>query len=399
MKESPRAAPKVAPSSSNSNQSAAEQLRQSLAAGKNFAPKASSKVDLPHELLEQRGRIQADPIEQKDDHAVVVDMPAPSSRAAKLIALGDDDEKEDTFATKMSVDEEMARNVLRLGKKRKYKMKTDVDSDEEERRITSMMMPEDPRKQKVAPEEKAKQRDQARQLAMSDKQNQIISKCWWWLESSQFDKQRLVSQGEHVSLVMAPFNRSLKNGHHFYLVPVKHSESFTACEYDVWDEVQRFQTSLRNLYEKEYKKCLIFSETVMPNKSFWQARMEAIPIKKKYWYESEMYFKTGLTEQQDENGTHTKLLSTKGKGLRRTIPKGFPYFYVEWDANSEGYAQIIESSDFPLDFAADTVAGMTGGDPLRFKKKQKFSPEEEREAVLKFLEKWKRYDWTEKLNS
>jgi hypothetical protein len=126
--------------------------------------------------------------------------------------------------------------------------------------------------------------------------------------------------------------------------------------------------------------------------------MEAIPIKKKYWLDSEMYFKTGLTEQQDENGTHTKLLSTKGKGLRTTIPNGFPYFYAEWDSGSEGYAQIIESSDFPVDFAADTVSGMTGADPVRFKKKQKFSDEEERAAIGSFLEKWKNYDWTEKLD-
>lgn len=67
------------------------------------------------------------------------------------------------------------------------------------------------------------------------------------------------------------------------------------------------------------------------------------------------FFKSALSEQAEEWGTHTKLLSTKGKGLRQTIPKGFSYFNVEWDGG--GFAQIIETNDFPKDFGIDTIAG------------------------------------------
>ena len=42
--------------------------------------------------------------------------------------------------------------------------------------------------------------------------------------------------------------------------------------------------------------------------------------------------------------------------------KGFHYFHVEWEANgrdggSDGFAQMIETTSFPKDFALDTVAG------------------------------------------
>ena len=59
--------------------------------------------------------------------------------------------------------------------------------------------------------------------------------------------------------------------------------------------------------------------------------------------------------EAEEWGTHTKVLSTKNKGVRRTIPKDFPYFNVEWDGG--GFAQIIESGSFPKDFGVDTIAG------------------------------------------
>ena len=285
-------------------------------------------------------------------------------------------------------------------KKRNQKMKSNVDSDEEEHRLLSMAMPSEPKEsKKQAADEKAKRRAISRELALNDKQDRIVSQCWWWMESSQFSKHRLLSLGNHVSLVMAPPNLSLTPGRHFYIVPLKHAESLAGCEEEVWDEITRFQTSLRNLFDEEYKQGVLFSETVLPTKNFWQTKMEVIPIKRKIWLDSELYFKSTLTEQADEFGTHNKLLSTKVKGLRRTVPKNFPYFFIEWDAPNQGYAQIIESSNFPPDFAADTIAGMAGLDPVRFQRKKKFTAEQEKAYVLEFLEKWKRYDWTDQLDA
>ena len=405
-----------ASSSFGSNLSVAEQLRRSFASGGTAGdisndvnnPKSTSG-DLAHRALERTGRIQGAPTSSSaaaaaaatTTNSVVVGMTNTSSKAERMIT-GESGPSRATAG--MSVDEEMARNVMRLGKKRKQKAKSGADSDEEEIRMHSMMMPSESKKVKSAKkqeeaDEKEQRRAISRDISLHDKQDRITSRCWWWLESSQFAKHRLISLGNYVSLVMAPLNLSLTAGRHLYIVPIKHSESLVACEDEVWDEITRFETSLRNLFEKEYNQGVLFSETVLPTNTFWQSKMEVIPIKRKLWRDSELYFKSTLTEQADEFGTHNKLLSTKEKGIRRTVPKGFPYFYIEWDAPNQGYAQIIESSSFPQDFAADTIAGMAGLDPLRFKKKQKFTPEQERQYILEFLEKWKKYDWTEKLDS
>jgi hypothetical protein len=413
-REEPAGKAPATSSSSSNNEIAAERLRRSLAESTSTAlsgtcHRSSDHTDsgevssraLPHELLERSGRIQQQQNEGEgiadEASAVVVDMPAASSRAAKLV-IGENNTE---FAQKMSMDEELARNVVRLGKKRRYKMKSSVDSDEEEHRLLSMMVPQEPKKSNrhSDPAEKALHRDRSRELALNDRQEQAVAKCWWWLESPSFQTNRLLSLGNYVSLVMAPLNLSLKSGHHFFLVPIKFAESLASCENDVWDEVVRYQTSLRNMYEKEYNQGVLFCETVLPTKKFRQTRLEVLPVKKKAWQDAELYFNSSLTEKADEfGGTHTKILRTKGKGLRRTVPANFPYFYIEWDADSEGYAQIIESSDFQADYGVETVAAMCGLDPIRFQRKKKFSAEQEKECILDFLEKWKQYDWTAQLD-
>jgi hypothetical protein len=205
----------------------------------------------------------------------------------------------------------------------------------------------------------------------------------------------LLALGDHVSMVMTPPHLSLFPGDQVYLVPIQHAESLVHCEDDVWNEITHFQSSLRAMYALE-KKDVIFCETVLPSRGLWHTKMEAIPIPKNH--DAPMYFKSALTEQAEEWGTHTKLLSTRDKGLRRSIPKRFPYFYVEWAPGSDGYAQIIETQSFPKDFGADTVAGALEMDPIRFQRKQTVSVEQEKQLVLEFLQKWKPFDWTVELD-
>ena len=96
-----------------------------------------------------------------------------------------------------------------------------------------------------------------------------------------------------------------------------------------------------------------------------------------------------------EWGTHTKTMSTK-KGLRNTVPNGFPYFMVEW-GDSCGYAQIIESDSFDPNFGLDTIAGVCEIDPVRFNRKKK-AKDHDKSKVLSFVHKWKPFDWTLELD-
>lgn len=233
-------------------------------------------------------------------------------------------------------------------------------------------------------------REKSRQTSLAAKQLAATNKCWWWMEASTFRKNMLLSLGDHVSLVMSPHHLSLVNSQCF-LVPVKYSESFVSCENEVWDEVQRYQSSLRSFFRKEGKGVL-FCETVLTCKELWQTRIDVIPVPAHIEQDAKLYFKSALTEESEEWGTHTKLLSTGCKGgVRHTVPKGFPYFSVEWEGG--GFAQIIEKASFPKNFGLDIIAGMMSLDPVGFNSKSK-SSNEDQVMVKEFMEYWNKFDWT-----
>jgi Protein similar to CwfJ C-terminus 1/Protein similar to CwfJ C-terminus 2 len=230
----------------------------------------------------------------------------------------------------------------------------------------------------------------------------LASKCWWWIESPSFSKHMLLALGDHMSMLMAPAHQSLVPGNCIYLVPIAPTDALVRCDDDVWREINTFQSLLRRLYDDENQD-VIFTETVLPTKgkvvkNFWQTRLVAVPIPRQQNADTPIFFRQALLDQTQEdwvtNSSHSKLLSTKGKprGLRSIIPIHFPYFHVEWEPQN-GYVQILEANDFSPDFAMDTLAGMLGMEPIRFRRRHASNHrssciQEEQQMVKIFLEKW-----------
>jgi hypothetical protein len=357
-------------SEKTSNLSVAEEIKRQLAQSNVVATRETT---LPFDNLQRHGRIgKSGPSSEQPGTVVLLtgaaassDRPAyekqdyrNGSRKGKLKRSVEDahatidDMLQEEKSNTRSMDEQFARNVARVGSRyrgteSKNSHATGADEDE----VVDTTMYQTQRLTAVA----SQQREQSRQVAQFDKQNAVTSKCSWWMESSSFQKHMLIALGNHVCLSMAPSQASLFPGDHLYLVPIAHADAMVGCEDGVWNEIFRFQQALRGMYAKE-QKGVIFIETVLPStKGLWQTRVEAIPVPRRIAEDAPMYFKSALMEQAEEWGTHTKLLSTKDKGLQRTIPKTFPYFYVEWEAGN-GFAQIIETGAFPSDFGVNTIA-------------------------------------------
>ena len=428
-------APAAAPSfNHNNNMSMADQLRQSLASGSNhknsnlLRPPTASQSPLDH--LEQRGLISSEKTAaaNEEESVVVLNQPTYGNKREEDMTIQElaARERHSNNIHNMTLDEQMTRNLVRTGKKRRRKIgKHDADdnSDEEVERLVKLL-PGHREEQAVASKnskrskkvlEKAQQRDIHRQLALHQTQEAVTSKCSWWLESSRFSKHRLLALGKHLSLVMAPPNASLQPGHHFYLVPIQHAESLASCEDpELWNELQKFQTSLNNLYARSGKG-IISLETVLhkSNHGIYQTKLELVPVRFPILQEAPIFFQSAMLEQTDDlGGTHTKILKVQAphKPLRSVLPvtssTRFSYFSVDWGnvatSTATGYAQILEqsSSNVHHDFGLDTLAGMMddGVDPIRFRRKQPFSHDQEQKNIADFLEKWKAVDWTTELD-
>lgn len=109
-----------------------------------------------------------------------------------------------------------------------------------------------------------------------------------------------------------------------------------------------------------------------------------------------LYFRKAILDSEEWT-TNKKLIDTTGRGLRRSVPKGFAYFHVGWQGG--GFVHPIEDeSTFPKQFGVDTAAGMLGLPPAAFgRKEQRPQFDAERTAVLDFLKVWGPFDWTQQL--
>lgn len=382
----------------NDNQSVADKLRNAIATGKItvLEDRSGSRII---------GRLESLPVEVEKHNDSSATTFVVSSKLSSI-----NKREEEMTAVElarnernitMSWDEQMVRNAIRTGKKRKKEITGD-DSDEE---LESMkrLLPVDVKEQKAKGAWKAYQREKHREVDRYLKQEMITSKCSWWVGSKSFSKHRLLGLGNHLSLVMAPPTASLILGHHFHLVPIQHASSFAECNDDaIWDEVKRFQTALSNMYATKGKAVILF-ETVLPNNGFWQTKMDVIAVPYSVLQDSPMFFKSSMVEQSDDWGTHNKLMPTTAtKPVKSVLPKkGFAYFYVEWGnvstSENTGYCVIIEGDNFRHDFGFDTLSSIMDLDPIRFNRKRKFSQEEERENIANFMEGWKKFDWTKDL--
>ncbi len=341
----------------------------------------------------RKGKIKIQPKHRSHHHA-------DHDKSLAALVAEEKQSQQQRGTNSISMDEQFARNVARLGSRYKgseFQSAAGASAGADEEDMggdggMAMAMFASNEDKLTLTHAARYHREKSRQVARLQKEEKITSRCWWWMESSSFQKHRLVSLGDYVSLVFVPRHCALVPSQ-CYLVPVQHAESFASCEEEVWEEVLRFRTALRNMFAKEGKGVL-FCETVLPTQGLWQARMDVIPVPKEVEDDSEMFFKAAMMDQAEEWGTHNKVLSTRGgKGLRHTVPKGFPYFNVEWSGG--GFAQIIENDakSFPKDFGVDTIAGMMELDPLRFNRKSK-AADYDRKDILNFLQRWKEFDWT-----
>lgn len=173
-----------------------------------------------------------------------------------------------------------------------------------------------------------------------------LTNCDKCFDSAKMEKQLIVSMGNQV-YVSLPWHEGLQIGH-CMIVPMQHVACSTQLDEDVWNEVQDYRKAITRMFQSR-KQDVIFFETVrylhknphmaihcVPNKDF-----ELAPF----------YFKKAIQESEREWSTNKQLIQLKEKDIRRSVPKGLPYFWVHFGME-QGLAHVIEEQDrFPSNFA------------------------------------------------
>lgn len=221
----------------------------------------------------------------------------------------------------------------------------------------------------------------------------VFDSCQWCFESRRMLKHLIIAIGVKCYLCVPPY-RSLTEGH-CLIVPMSHITCATQVDEDVWEEVQTFRKSVTSMF-KSQDEDVIFFESAMNLKKMPHMVLHCVPLPKESGDVAPVYFKKAILECETEWSTNKKLIDLSGKDVRKAVPKGLPYFFVDFGLQS-GYAHVIEDEKiFPRNFAQEIIGGMLDVDHGIWRKEHKENFEKQREKVLKLAKLWEPFNCTKK---
>ncbi|XP_060035776.1 CWF19-like protein 2 isoform X2 [Erinaceus europaeus] len=189
-----------------------------------------------------------------------------------------------------------------------------------------------------------------------------------------------------------PNFRSLTEGH-CLIVPLQHHRAATLLDEDIWEEIQMFRKSLVKMFEDKGLDC-IFLETNMSMKKQYHMVYECIPVPKEVGDMAPIYFKKAIMESDEEWSMNKKLIDLSSKDIRQSVPRGLPYFSVDFGLQG-GFAHVIEDQyKFPHYFGKEIIGGMMDVEPRLWRKGIRENFEDQRKKALQFAQWWKPFDFT-----
>jgi hypothetical protein len=248
---------------------------------------------------------------------------------------------------------------------------------------------------KQSRQSRQKQQARERQKAINEtkKWDKQLAECFYCFENRKVPKHLVMALGEYTYLMLAerPILRD-----QCLIVPLQHEIACTMIEDNVWEEIRNFMSCLVKMWQS-LGKGAIFMETVLQVKKKRHTVLECYGIEEQRAAQAPAYFQKAIMESESEWTQHKKLIDTSAKGLRRSIPPHFSYFYVQFGLQ-KGFAHVIEDhTKFPHFFGREIVAGILEMKPEDYLHPKKQTLEEELKRAREFTETWKLFDWTQQL--
>uniref|UniRef100_A0A8C2X408 CWF19-like protein 2 n=1 Tax=Cyclopterus lumpus TaxID=8103 RepID=A0A8C2X408_CYCLU len=242
-------------------------------------------------------------------------------------------------------------------------------------------------------EGEGKEEDRMRSRAIGESRRLAASmeKCRQCFSSQELQKHLIVAIGSKVYLSL-PAGISMTEGH-CRICPLQHHCSATGLDEDVWSEIQLFRRTLVRMFESQEMDC-VFMETHMNLRKRQHMALECLPLPRELGDMAPIYFKKAIIDCDEEWAMNKKVVDLSSKDIRHAVPRGLPYFAVDFGLQG-GFAHVIENEQkFPHYFGKEVVGGMMDLEPRRWRKLIRENFDDQRKKVLQFAQWWKPYDCT-----
>ncbi|XP_054727169.1 CWF19-like protein 2 homolog [Anastrepha obliqua] len=244
---------------------------------------------------------------------------------------------------------------------------------------------------KDIPQSSTDRKEMQRAITEHQRLTEQLDNCRFCFESQKMDKSLLISMGKQVYLAL-PWHIGMQPGH-CIISTTQHNSCCTQLDEDTWSEVNDFFKALTRMFAAQ-KKDVVFFEIASRLSRRPHLSIHCVPIPDEQAEMAPFYFKKAVEESELEWSVNKQLISLgrDGKGLRNCIPKGLPYFWVNFGMGI-GFAHVIEDEDrFPPNFALEIIGGMLELDARKWRR-----PQKEQNSIAKanmFAGWWKKFDCT-----
>ncbi|NXN17779.1 C19L2 protein, partial [Indicator maculatus] len=171
-----------------------------------------------------------------------------------------------------------------------------------------------------------------------------MEKCPYCFDSSELSKHLIIAIGTKESNVDVRLPKikdriaSVKLFIVLHLIFLALPISFTNISR--LREKKMFRNALVKMFEAKDLDC-VFLETNMSIKKRYHMVYECIPLPKEVGDMAPIYFKKAIMESDEEWSVNKKLIDLSSKDIRKSVPKGLPYFSVDFGLQG-GFAHVIE---------------------------------------------------------
>ena len=107
-----------------------------------------------------------------------------------------------------------------------------------------------------------------------------------------------------------------------------------------------------------------------------------------------MYFQKAIQECETEWSDNQKLVKLKDRRIAKSIPKGLPYFHVDFGLDN-GFAHVIEDEEnWNRRFGHEIVGGMMDIEARVMRNPPWEQFDQQKAKVIQFGEMWRPFDFT-----
>lgn len=213
-----------------------------------------------------------------------------------------------------------------------------------------------------------------------------LDACDKCFDSPNMAKQRVVAIGTNVYLSL-PWHEGLSTGH-CIIAPLKHEACVTHLDEDVWAEMREFMKAVVRMFSAR-KMDVVFFESARNIHCRPHLQVHCVPGN---FEMAPFYFKKAIQEAEGEWTTNKQLLHLSERDVRRVVPKGLPYFWVNFGMQS-GFAHVIENQEkFSNTFAQEVIGGLLNLDPRFWRRPRKVANLIQK--IKQFADWWKPFDFT-----